>query len=56
LSPSAGKPLTALRAGRLARAAAIPVYALGGVDPRTAKRLLGRGFAGIAAVSGLAEN
>jgi thiamine-phosphate pyrophosphorylase len=52
-SPSAERPLGPLRAGRLARTARLPVIALGGVNTRTAKRLLGRGFAGLAAVDGL---
>jgi thiamine-phosphate pyrophosphorylase len=52
-SPSAGRPLTALRFAALARDAPAPVYALGGVDGRTAKRLTGSGAAGIAAVEAL---
>jgi thiamine monophosphate synthase len=36
---------------RLARA---PVYALGGVNARTVRRLRGTGIAGVAAVDGLA--
>ncbi len=54
-SPSATHPLGPLRAGRLARAATLPVIALGGVNARTAKRLLGRGFAGLAAIDGLTD-
>jgi thiamine-phosphate pyrophosphorylase len=54
-SPSAGKPLTPLKAGRLAREAGLPVYALGGVHARNAARLIGRGFAGIAAVEALTD-
>jgi thiamine-phosphate pyrophosphorylase len=53
-SPSAGKPLGALRASRLAAQAGLPVYALGGVTPRTARLLIGLRFAGIAAVGALA--
>ncbi|HVY84164.1 MAG TPA: thiamine phosphate synthase [Caulobacterales bacterium] len=54
-SPSAKRPLGPLRAGILALAAALPVIALGGVNARTAKRLPGRGFAGLAAVEGLRD-
>ncbi len=53
-SPSAGRPLGPMRAGALARGAAIPVYALGGVTVRRAKRLRGLGFSGVAAVSAIA--
>jgi thiamine-phosphate pyrophosphorylase len=55
-SPSAAAPLGPLRAGTLARTARLPVIALGGVNARTAKRLLGRGFAGLAAIDGLLED
>lgn len=50
-SPSAGRALGPLRAGALARGAAIPVYALGGITPRRANRLRGLGLSGVAAVS-----
>lgn len=50
-SASAGAPLGAQRAGRMARAAGLPVYALGGVSRANARSLLGLGFAGIAGVS-----
>lgn len=53
-SPSAGRTLGIYRAARLARQAGLPVYALGGVNARTGKRLIGRGFAGLAAVEALA--
>jgi thiamine-phosphate pyrophosphorylase len=49
-SPSAGRPLGPLRFAALARRAKLPVYALGGVNARTARRLLGSGAAGVAAV------
>lgn len=52
-SPSAARPLGVLRARALARASGRPVIALGGVNARTAARLLGHGFAGLAAVDGL---
>ena len=55
LSPSAGPPLTALKFAALARRAKLPVYALGGVDEKTAPRLLGSGAVGIAAVAAVAR-
>jgi thiamine-phosphate pyrophosphorylase len=54
-SSSENAPLGLFRASRLARAARLPVIALGGVNARTAARLGGRGFAGVAAVEALAE-
>jgi thiamine-phosphate pyrophosphorylase len=54
-SASAGKPLGPLRLARLVRLSRVPVYALGGVNERTARRLLGVGVAGLAAVEGLLE-
>jgi thiamine-phosphate pyrophosphorylase len=50
LSPSAGAPLGVLRLAGLARAAGLPVYALGGVNEATARRLKGLPLAGLAAV------
>jgi thiamine-phosphate pyrophosphorylase len=49
-SPSAGAALGTLRFAALVRAAGLPVYALGGVDMKSARRLLASGAAGIAAV------
>lgn len=43
--------LTPVRANMVARAARIPLYALGGIEPRNAALLLG--FAGIAAIGAL---
>jgi thiamine monophosphate synthase len=37
----------------MARASTLPVIALGGVNARTAARLSGRGFAGVAAIDAL---
>ena len=54
-SVSAGPPLGVLRFVRLVRAAKLPVYALGGIDIRTVRRLAGSGAAGIAAVDAFAE-
>ena len=53
-SPSAGRPLGAVRFAALARGAGIAVYALGGIDGATAQRLIGSGAAGLAAVEALA--
>lgn len=53
-SSSANTELGLFRASQIARASAAPIIALGGIDARTARHLLGRGFAGIAAVSALA--
>jgi thiamine-phosphate pyrophosphorylase len=50
-SPSAGAPLGAERFTALVRASAVPVYALGGVNEKTAPELLGSGAVGLAAVS-----
>lgn len=53
-SGSGRKALGLFRASQLAHLASVPVIALGGVNPDTANRLAGRGFAGIAAVESLA--
>ncbi|HUO88595.1 MAG TPA: thiamine phosphate synthase [Rhizomicrobium sp.] len=45
-------PLGAVRAGRIAQEAKVPVYALGGIDARNARLL--HGFVGIAAIDALA--
>jgi thiamine-phosphate pyrophosphorylase len=52
-SPSAGAPLGPLRFARLARAARLPVVALGGIEVRKARRLANSGAAGLAAIAGL---
>lgn len=49
-SAAANRPLGLFRASQLARAAHVPVIAIGGVNVGTAARLSGRGFAGVAAV------
>jgi thiamine-phosphate pyrophosphorylase len=54
-SPSAGRPLGALRFAQLARGAGLPVYALGGVNARTARGLTRSGAAGLAAVEALLD-
>ena len=52
-SPSAGAPLGVIRFAQLTRAAPLPVYALGGINARTAPRLRGAHAAGLAAVEAL---
>lgn len=53
---SAGRRvLGPFRASQIARAAGVPVVALGGINAQTGAHLIGRGFAGIAAVDALAE-
>lgn len=53
-SASAGRPMGALRFAALAHGARIGVYALGGVDAKSARMLARSGAAGLAAVEGLA--
>ncbi|MBI1186413.1 MAG: thiamine monophosphate synthase [Alphaproteobacteria bacterium] len=53
-SAPAGRPLGPMRAAGLAQRAGLPVYALGGVNARSARRLKGLGFSGIAAVGAIA--
>ena len=52
-SASAGAPLGPIRLAALVRAANRPAYALGGVNNKTARRLLDAGLVGLAAVEGL---
>lgn len=52
-SPSAGRAIGVRAFARLARAAALPTYALGGVNAHTARRLAGSGAVGLAAIEGL---
>ncbi len=49
-SASAGAPLGPVRLARLVRAVKGPVYGLGGIDMKKARRLLGAGLIGLAAV------
>lgn len=49
-SPSAGRPIGAHRLAALARGLHAPLYALGGVNPRTARALARSGAAGMAVV------
>lgn len=52
-SPSAGAPIGPVRLAALARAAGGPVYGLGGINTKNARRLLASGVVGLAAVDGL---
>jgi thiamine-phosphate pyrophosphorylase len=52
-SPSAGAAIGPIRLALLVRAAQGPVYALGGINNKTARRLRDAGLAGLAAVEGL---
>ncbi|MFT3728587.1 MAG: thiamine phosphate synthase [Terricaulis sp.] len=54
-SAAGRKPLGLFAASQIARAAALPIIALGGVTTQTARRLAGRGFAGLAAVDAFLE-
>lgn len=53
-SASARTPLGLFKASQIAHGAALPVIALGGISSGNARTLIGRGFAGLAAVSALA--
>jgi len=53
MSHPGATPLGALRFAALARKSALPIYGLGGVNDRTARRLRGSGAAGVAAIDGL---
>ncbi|WP_240609455.1 thiamine phosphate synthase [Phenylobacterium deserti] len=52
-SPSAGAPIGPVRLAAMARRVRLPIYALGGVNSKTARRLKDAGLAGVAAVDGL---
>jgi thiamine-phosphate pyrophosphorylase len=54
-SPSAGVPIGARRFAALARGAGAPIYALGGVNAVSARRLLASGAAGLAAVGAFGQ-
>ena len=54
-SLSAGAPIGPIRLALLVRSASVPVYALGGVDGRTAQSLRGGGVAGVALVGAAAR-
>jgi thiamine-phosphate pyrophosphorylase len=52
-SPSAGAPIGPVRLALIARQAGLPVYGLGGINNKTARRLIDAGLVGLAAVDGL---
>lgn len=52
-SPSAKHPKGVFRAAACLRRSSVPVYALGGINTRTVKRLQGLGFSGIGVVGAL---
>jgi len=54
-SAAARETLGLFSASQIARASAIPVIALGGVNARNVTRLSGRGFAGVAAIDALLD-
>ena len=54
-SASAGWPLGPVRFAALTRGSRLPVYALGGINARTAARLRGSGAIGVAAVEALGK-
>ncbi len=51
-SPSAGPPIGAAALSQACRDYSVPVFALGGVTPKTAPQLLSSGVYGIAAING----
>ena len=52
-SPSAKRPLGPFRLNAYAKRSQTPVYALGGITPKTVKRLSGLGVSGAAAIEAL---
>ncbi|MDQ8030347.1 MAG: thiamine phosphate synthase [Brevundimonas sp.] len=54
-SPSAGRLLGPVRFSSLVRGIGAPAYALGGITPRTARRIAASGAIGLAAVEALAS-
>lgn len=52
-SPSAGDPMGADKFKEVCTKLPVPVFALGGVNPRTINKLAGTGAAGIAGIEGL---
>lgn len=54
-SPSAGRPIGPVRLAALAQRLPVPVYALGGLNVKNARRLSATGVVGLAMVEGLAE-
>lgn len=54
-SSSAGRAMGPLRLAAIARSSPVPVYALGGVDMKNARRLRATGVIGFAAVDGVVD-
>jgi thiamine-phosphate pyrophosphorylase len=52
-SPSAGRPLGHLRFASMVRSARLPVFALGGIDARSARTVRRTGAAGVGAIEAL---
>jgi len=52
-SPSSGDPIGVERLSEVCAALGVPVIALGGINGRTATKLLGSGAAGVAGIDGL---
>ena len=55
-SPSAGRPMGPFRLAAHARRSRTPVYALGGINTKTIKRLNNLGVSGAGAIGALAVN
>ena len=55
-SPSAGRPMGALRLAAYASRSDVPVYALGGINTRTVKRLENLGVSGVGAIGALSKS
>lgn len=51
-SPSAGAPIGPVRLALLVRQAGLPVYGLGGINNKTARRLKDAGLVGLAGIDG----
>ena len=54
-SPSAARPLGPMRVATWVRKVDCPIYALGGVNKETARRLIATSVRGVAAIDGLAR-
>lgn len=55
-SPSAGRPMGVFRLAAYAQRSDMPVYALGGINTRTVKRLEKLGISGVGAIGALSES
>ena len=52
-SPSAGNPIGTEKFSEICRTLPAPIFALGGINSRTAEQLIGSGAAGLAGIDGL---